>query len=129
MRFEGGCYCRKVRYVADGEPVLKGQCHCRACQYIAGGAPNLFMLMPPDGFRYQQGAPKTFTRDDLAEPVTRAFCEVCGTHLTTRSPLFPEVMLKVGTLDDPALYEGPQMAIWTADKQPFHVIPEGVPSY
>jgi len=23
MKFEGGCYCRKIRYVAEGEPRLK----------------------------------------------------------------------------------------------------------
>ncbi|MGB6285983.1 MAG: hypothetical protein WBG18_16470 [Xanthobacteraceae bacterium] len=43
MKFEGSCYCRKIRYVAEGEPRLKAQCHCRECQYISGGAPNMFM--------------------------------------------------------------------------------------
>jgi hypothetical protein len=129
MTFEGGCYCRKVRYVAEGEPLLKAQCHCRECQYISGGAPNMFMLMPPEGFRYVSGAPKSFTRDDLDQPVTREFCENCGTHLTTRRPDLPMVILKVGALDDPSLYGGPQMAIYTVDKQPFHMIPEGVPTF
>ena len=49
MKFEGGCYCGKIRYLAEGEPRLKAQCHCRECQYISGGAPNMFMLMAPQG--------------------------------------------------------------------------------
>jgi DNA-binding MarR family transcriptional regulator len=101
MTFEGGCYCGQVRYVAEGEPRLKAQCHCRECQYISGGAPNMFMLMAPKGSRYVSGAPKSVTRSDLAQPVMREFCENCGTHLTTRRPDLPLVILKVGTLDDP----------------------------
>ena len=129
MRLEGGCYCKQVRYIAEGEPRFKAECHCRECQYISGGGPNFFMLMPPDGFRYVSGEPKTFTRDDLAAPVTREFCPNCGTHLTTRRPGLPLVILKVGTLDDPSLYGQPQAAIFTIDKQAFHVLPVGLPAF
>ncbi|MGB6315476.1 MAG: GFA family protein, partial [Pseudolabrys sp.] len=80
MRLEGGCYCGAVRYVAEGEPVLRAQCHCRACQYFSGGAPNLFMLVPAEEFAYTKGAPKTYRRPDKADAVTREFCAVCGTH-------------------------------------------------
>jgi hypothetical protein len=89
----------------------------------------MFMLMPPEGFRYVSGAPKSFTRDDLDRPVTREFCGNCGAHLTTRRTDLPFVILKVGTLDDPTLYGVPQMAIYTIDKQPFHLIPEGLPTF
>ena len=128
MKFEGGCYCGNVRYEADGEPMMKAQCHCRECQYIAGGAPNLFMIMKPDEFRYTKGAPKQFARGDLEQPVTREFCPDCGTHLVTR-PQRPVVVVKVGTLDDPKLFGGPQAAIYTIDQQPFHQIPEGIPTF
>ena len=43
--------------------------------------------------------------------------------------LCPAVILKVGTLDDPSLFGSPQMAIYTIDKQAFHQIPEGMPSF
>jgi hypothetical protein len=129
MEVEGGCYCGAVRYAAEGAPMFKGQCHCRECQYITGGGPNVFELIPKSGFRYTKGAPKTYTRADIDNPVTREFCAECGTHLTTLSPRAPGVILKVGTLDDPSLFGQPQVAIYTKDKQPFHLVAEGVPTF
>jgi hypothetical protein len=128
MKLVGGCYCGEVRYEAEGEPMLKAQCHCRECQYITGGAPNMFVLMPPQGFKYTKGAPRQFARSDLEKPVTREFCPDCGTHLVTRPPR-PIVVVKVGTLDDPKQFDGPQMAIYTIDRQAFHQIPEGLPTF
>jgi len=129
MKLEGGCYCGAVRFAAEGEPVMKAQCHCRECQYITGGSPNVFIAMPVDGFVYTSGEPQAFTRSNLERPVTREFCATCGTHLATRPPGFPAVIVKVGALDDPAQFGGPDMAIYTIDKQAFHQIPEGVPTF
>ena len=130
MKLTGGCYCGAVRYEAEGPSRFKGQCHCRECQYITGGAENVFMVMPSDGFAYVKGKPARFSRSDLEGPATREFCAVCGTHIVTRTPRDTSVViLKVGTLDDPSVYEGPQAAIWTADAQPFHMIPEGVATF
>jgi hypothetical protein len=130
MSLTGRCYCGAVRYEADGEPGFRGQCHCRECQYISGGAENVFMIMPSSGFRYTRGAPKSFSRTDIENAATREFCANCGTHLITRVPRDPSiVILKVGTLDDPKAYGGPQAVIWTKDAQPFHLMPEGVPQF
>lgn len=129
LKLEGGCYCGALRYVAEGTPMMKGQCHCRECQYISGGAPHMFIVMPSGGFRYTKGLPKQFSRNDLEQPVTREFCADCGTHLATLRSDIPAVILKVGTLDDPRLFGVPQMAIFTIDKQAFHQIPEGLPTF
>jgi hypothetical protein len=129
MKLEGGCYCGQLRYAAEGEPMMKAQCHCRECQYISGGAANMFMVMPVAGFSYTKGTPKQFSRRDLEGAVTREFCAECGTHLTTLRPGLPAAILKVGTLDDPGLFGGPDIAIYTVDKQPFHQIPEGMPTF
>jgi hypothetical protein len=129
MALEGGCYCGAVRYKADGAPMMKAQCHCRECQYISGGSPNVVMGMPADGFSYTKGEPKTFARSDLEHPARREFCAECGTHILTRTDGFPGVILKVGTLDDPGVFEGASIAIQTADKQAFHYIPPGIPTF
>jgi hypothetical protein len=129
MSLEGGCYCGEVRYKAEGKPMMKAQCHCRECQYISGGSPNMFILMPLDGFSYTKGTPKKFKRNDIEGAVTREFCAECGTHLVTRPSAVPALVLKVGTLDDPSLFGGPQVAIYTIDKQAFHAIPEGMPAF
>jgi hypothetical protein len=129
MKLEGHCYCGELRYEVEGDPMFKGQCHCRECQYISGGQPNMIMGMPADGFRYTKGSPAEFRRSDLESPVTREFCAACGTHILARVPGMPAVMLKVGTLDDPSVFGEAQMAIYTIDKQSFHHLPEGIPSF
>jgi hypothetical protein len=128
MAITGRCYCGELRYASEGAPQFVAQCHCRECQYLSGGGPNYFMLMPVNGFTYTQGTPKQFKRSDLPSPVTREFCGTCGTHIATRTP-DGLLVLKVGTLDDASDYPGPQAAIQMADKQPWHVVPEGVATF
>ena len=130
MKVEGGCYCGDLRYEAEGDALFKAQCHCRECQYISGGSPNVTMGMPEGTFRYTKGEPKQFKRTDIDPAVTREFCGKCGTSILSRAPGAPGlVLLKVGSMDDPKQFEGPQVAIYTCDAQDFHMIPEGVASF
>ncbi|MEC9346996.1 MAG: GFA family protein [Pseudomonadota bacterium] len=129
MKIEGGCYCGAIRYESTGEPQGALQCHCRECQYITGGHPNVIMIVPASGFRFTKGEPASFTRSDLERPVTRLFCPTCGTAIGTRTPNRPDsVILKVGTMDHPEIFE-PKAAIFTIDRQPFHHIPDGIPTF
>lgn len=127
MAMTGRCYCGALKYEVSASPIFNGQCHCRECQYISGGGPNIFMGVPTGALTYVEGEPKGFARDDIEAPATREFCGACGTHVLTRTPRNPAVViLKVGTLDDPSQYPGPQIAIQTDDMQPYHLIAEGV---
>ena len=110
----------KVWDLASGRELRTLKGHSDAVKSVA---------MAPDGFKYTKGAPKQFARKDLEKPVTREFCAECGTHIATWRPGLPAAILKVGTLDDPMLYGSPQMAIFTIDRQPFHHIPEDLPSF
>jgi hypothetical protein len=127
---QGGCYCGALRYEIIADPVMKAQCHCRECQYITGGGPNFFMAIPDDSFTITKGTVATFTRSDLENPRTRQFCGTCGTHITTLLPGRPLVIVKVGTLDDPAKnYGEPQLAIFMKDSQPYHVVAPDLPCF
>ena len=129
MRIEGGCYCGEIRYVSNGNAQASVQCHCRECQYITGGHPNVLMIMPLDGFKFLSGKPSEFKRNDLENSMTRLFCSKCGTAIGTRNPMRPNsIILKVGTFDDPAIFE-PEIAIFTSDKQKFHYIDDNVKSF
>ena len=85
--------------------------------------------MPEAEFEYTAGSPSKFKRADLPNGVTREFCGNCGTQMLSRAPALEGVMLiKVGTMDDPSLFT-PDLAIFTADKQAFHHIAEGMPAF
>ena len=130
MAHEGGCYCGNIRYKIEGDVAFKGQCCCRACQYISGGNPNVIVGVPKANFSYTKGEVKQFRRSDLETPVTRDFCSDCGTHLVTHAPAAADfVIAKVGTLDDPSLYDKPDHVIWIGQKQAFHHIPEGAATF
>ncbi len=128
MKVEGGCYCGEIRYRAEGDPIFKAECYCRECQYITGGGYLTAMAMPAEGFAFTKGEPKGFARPDLEAPVTRHFCDNCGTHLLTTSPRFPQgVIIKVGTLDDPSVFGRADSANFACDAQPFHRLPDDMP--
>ena len=87
------------------------------------------VLFLEGGFQFVQGEPKPFTRTNIENPVTRLFCNRCGTAIGTRSPKRPgSIIIEVGTLDDPSVFKS-TLAIFTVDKQPFHHIPNDLPAF
>lgn len=87
------------------------------------------MILPAAGLVWTKDSPAAFARTDLETPRTRRFCRTCGTHLTTELPDGARVVLKVGTLDDPSQFNGPKMAIFALDRQHYHLIPDGLPTF
>jgi hypothetical protein len=97
---------------------------------ISGGAGNLFIAVDAQGFQFTKGDPRSFNKNDRRGSPTRHFCQTCGVHLTARSERAPgAVLIKVGTLDNPSMFEGPQLVTWTSEMQKFHLLPPGVPAY
>ncbi len=128
MTLTGHCYCGDLAYEAKGDIITKGNCHCRECQYMTGGHPLAFIVMPDDGFSYTKGEPKIYRRSDIENPRTREFCANCGTHILSKG-MPGAVVLKVGTLDEPSVFDKPDMSIFLIDKQPFHLVDDRCAAY
>ena len=103
MKLEGGCYCRQVRYIAEGEPRLRADCSAANASMVTGGGPNLFMLMPPEGFRYYERR-----AEDLhpQRPRSAGHARILRDlrHAPHKPParVCPFVILKIGTLGRPS---------------------------
>ena len=129
MTHSGRCYCDKINYEFDDPIHNHILCYCRECRYLSGGYANASIIITENKFRITKGTLKTHTREDLQNPRIRFFCGDCGTHICVKSPPRPGMLvLKVGTLDDHSWFK-PKTAIYCIDKQPYHEIPDGVPSY
>jgi len=130
MSLTGGCFCGALRYEITGEIPWRALCLCKTCQKISGGAGNLFVGIEAGAFRYTNGTPRRFTRQGAEIAPTREFCGECGVHIAARVAQIPDaVVVKIGTLDDPSAFEGPNMVFWTREKQAFHIVPDGVAAF
>ena len=129
MSYTGRCYCGDLHYEFTGPIHSQILCHCRECQYLSGGAANTSVVISEDAFKWTKGTPSIFERSDLDDPRTRYFCGKCGTHICVKSPPRPGMLvLKIGSLDDHSWFK-PESAIFCIDKQPYHILPEDLPSY
>ena len=124
---EGGCQCGAVRYRVEGEPRGLAVCHCTECQRQSGSAFGMSLIVPRESFQLLRGEPKTFTRTaDSGRLVECAFCPACGTRVYHAPEAMRDTLnLKPGTLDDTS-WLTPRVHVWTQEKQPWVVIPEGL---
>ena len=126
----GGCFCGDIRYQCQGPSLMSGLCLCRTCQQHSGGAGNLFMVVGATNFEFTQGEPRSYSSGRRPASPTRHFCGRCGIHLVARSAVAADaVLIKIGTLDDPGLYDGPELVVWTSEMQKFNLLPSGVTAF
>ncbi len=128
---EGGCDCRFVRYRLQTAPIFVHCCHCRWCQRETGASFALNAMMESDRVSDLAGAPElidTPSASGAGQQIAR--CPKCRiavwSHYASAGPVTK--LVRVGTLDDPDLLP-PDVHIFTASKQPWIVLPDGVPAF
>ena len=126
----GRCTCGEVRYRLTDRPLFVHACHCRWCQRETGSAFVMNALIEASRVELIAGRPvevDTPTESGKGQIISR--CPSCQVALWSvysgAGPLFRFV--RAGTLDDPDACP-PDIHIFTASKQPWMVLPEGVPA-
>lgn len=128
--FEGGCDCGFIRYRLTRTPLFVHCCHCRWCQRETGSAFVLNALIESECVQRLDGEPEmVMTPSASGKGQNIARCPSCRVALWSRyagaGPLF--TFVRVGTLDEPDRFP-PDIHIFTTSKQPWVILPDGVPA-
>jgi hypothetical protein len=129
--YEGGCVCGHLRYRMTSPPLFVHCCHCRWCQRETGASFALNALIEFDRVQLLHGEPlvvDTPSNSGKGQKITR--CPRCyvavWSHYAGAGGAISFV--RVGTLDQPDRL-APDVQIFTASKQPWVVLPDGVPAF
>ncbi|HVV33178.1 MAG TPA: GFA family protein [Vitreimonas sp.] len=129
MSISGGCRCGAVRYTLalDALPTTY-TCHCRDCQTWSGSAFSQQAIVPESALEVS-GPIEIFELTTLDRTSRQRFCAVCHTRIFNTNTRRPGVaVVRAGTLDESDSLDV-SAHIWTKRKQPWIIIPDGVPSF
>jgi hypothetical protein len=127
---DGKCTCGAVRYRLTSRPLFVHCCHCRWCQRETGAAFALNALIEADRVLLLQGEPEvvdTPSNSGRGQKISR--CPVCRVAVWSNYAGAGDAVrfVRVGTLEEPDRLP-PDIHIFTASKQPWVVLPPGIPA-
>ncbi len=127
---EGGCTCREVRYRMTSTPLFVHCCHCRWCQRETGASFALNAMIETDRVFLLSGSPEVVNTPSYSGKGQKiARCPRCRIAVWSNYSGAGDAVrfVRVGTLDEPDRLP-PDIHIFTASKQPWVVLPPGVPA-
>ncbi|MBI3710522.1 MAG: GFA family protein [Proteobacteria bacterium] len=127
---DGHCSCGQVRFRLTDKPLFVHCCHCRWCQRETGAAFALNAMIEADRVVLLTGAPEavlTPSNSGKGQKIWR--CPSCRIAVWSNYAGAGDRFhfVRVGTLDDPDRLP-PDIHIFTMSKQPWVVLPPGVPA-
>jgi hypothetical protein len=127
---DGGCACREVRYRMMTAGMFVHCCHCRWCQRETGASFALNAMIEADRVVILRGTPDvimTPSESGAGQRISR--CPTCAVALWSNYSGAGDAVrfVRVGTLDFPDRVP-PEIHIFTASKQPWVVLPSGIPA-
>lgn len=127
---DGGCACGKVRYRLLVKPMFVHCCHCNWCQRETGSAFAMNALIETQQLEVlKDNLEKVVTPTAGEKPQDIFRCKNCKVALWSHYGVIGNAVcfVRVGTMDNPALCP-PDIHIFTSTKQPWVVLPAGVPA-
>jgi len=126
----GRCTCGAVRYRMTSRPLFVHCCHCRWCQRETGASFALNAMIEADRVVLLAGSHElvlTPTASGKGQKIAR--CPSCRVALWSNYAGAGDAVrfVRVGTLDQPDRLP-PDIHIFTSSKQPWVVLPPGVPA-
>src|SRR3989338_7281042 len=96
-KYEGKCFCGKIKIEVNGTPSGEGYCHCASCRSWSAGHINAFVLWKEDQVKVLAGqdALGTFHKTESSH---RQWCKTCGGHVMTRHPQWKLVDVYAATI-------------------------------
>ena len=130
ISLSGRCSCGAVKYRLNSPPMFVHCCHCRDCQRQTGSAFVLNALIEADRVELLSGETQPFPQPtDSGRPHIIHRCPSCGTAMWSIYGGRDKVrFVRIGTLDEPSALR-PDVHIFTRSKQPWVILPEGVPAF
>ena len=128
--FDGGCTCRFVRYRMSSQPLFVHCCHCRWCQRESGAAFALNALIEAERVQLLEGEVEVVdTPSNSGKGQRIARCPRCRIAVWSNYAGAGDAVrfIRVGTLDEPDRLP-PDIHIFVQSRQPWVVIPPGVPA-
>ena len=128
--FDGGCDCRHIRYRMLTRPLFVHCCHCRWCQRESGASFALNAMIEAERVETLGGAVElvdTPSASGKGQKIAR--CPRCRIAVWSNYAGAGDAVrfVRVGTLDEPDRLP-PDIHIFTASKQPWFVLPAGIPA-
>ena len=125
----GGCLCGAVRYtLREGMRFRPYACHCTDCQARTGSAFSEHMLFALADLAITGPLDTGTVTQPSGAISTITGCAVCKARIYAENAARPGfASLRCGTLDRSAEVV-PAAHLWVRSKQPWIVLPEGVPA-
>ena len=130
LPLEGHCTCGSIRYRVTSRPMMVHCCHCRWCQRETGTAFALNAVIEANRVELLSGSPEMINTPSLSGKGQKIWrCPNCKVAVWSNYPGGGDSVhfVRVGTLENPDELP-PDIHIFTESKQPWVVLPPGVPA-